>query len=300
MEVDRAFDRFLLEIDKIWPEHARRLNASHENLSEDGRATAENNAALVCEVHSNRLDDIARNYKETCEVILEEELFFRRHGHYRAANVEEAEDVVAAYPGFWPRYLDGLLATQILWTNHVESCAYLKAMIIKQNPKCLLEIGPGHGLIISSLAKALPQATCKAWDINESAINATKAFAMASGVSDSVDVQLQDIYAPTPEPEMAFESIVLFEVLEHVDNPAEMLLHVKKRLAENGKIFVSIPINSPAPDHVGLYRNPEEIEAMAKKAGLETIEHALFPQTGYTLEKAIKKDATISYVAAWQ
>ncbi len=300
MQFDRAFDRFLSEIGKAWPEHARRLQIAHDQLSEAGSATAEANAALVCLVHSNRLVEIARNYKETCEVILDEELFFRRNGHYRAANVEQAEDILAAYPDFWPRYLDGLPATQILWTNHVESCAFLKTLVVAQNPKNVLEIGPGHGLIISSLARSLPTATCTAWDINESAISATKAFTEASGVAASVKVELQDIYEPARDNEAKYDTIILFEVLEHVDDPASMLRQGKRRLAVGGKIYVSIPINSPAPDHVGLYRNADEIEEMAGQVGLKSVERALFPQTGYTLEKALKNNATISYVAAWQ
>ena len=61
-----------------------------------------------------------------------------------------------------------------------------------------------------------------------------------------------------------------------------------------GRLFLSVPVNSPAPDHIYLFRTPEEAIDMVREAGFD-IQHTLFsPCTGVSLARARKHRLTIS------
>jgi len=50
-----------------------------------------------------------------------------------------------------------------------------------------------------------------------------------------------------------------------------------RRLRPGGRLWVNVPINSPAPDHIYLFRTPEEAVDAVQAAGFEVSETAFFP-----------------------
>ena len=67
------------------------------------------------------------------------------------------------------------------------------------------------------------------------------------------------------EPEQAYDSIILEHVLEHVDNPVELLARVKTWLAPNGKLFLGVPngnsIHRLVAVKMGLLDNPCQLNS---------------------------------------
>jgi 2-polyprenyl-3-methyl-5-hydroxy-6-metoxy-1,4-benzoquinol methylase len=292
-----ALDRLHEAVVDAWPRHAKFLAQSRAQLDADALLNAEASAALVIDAFEADLPRLAAHYRETCEVLAEEELHFRREGTYRAATVAEVDEIMAARPGFWARYFDGLLLSQVLWANHAASCHLLFDQLSTRPVRRVLEVGPGHGLLVARIARRLPDATLDAWDLSEAAVEATRRFARCAGVDDRVTAVVRD--AVDAGGDETFDAIVLFEILEHVDDPAAVLRGLSARVAAEGRLHVNIPINSPAPDHIQLYRNAAEVDALAASAGLVVEDRALLPQTGYSLERAEKIGATISYVGVW-
>jgi trans-aconitate methyltransferase len=94
----------------------------------------------------------------------------------------------------------------------------------------------------------------------------------------------------------AFDTLVLSEVLEHVEDPLAVLSALHGRLAPGGRLFVNVPINSPAPDHIYLLQTPEEAESLVGRAGFHVEAVHLFPVAGYTAEKALRHRVTVSVV----
>jgi hypothetical protein len=66
--------------------------------------------------------------------------------------------------------------------------------------------------------------------------------------------------------------IVLGEILEHLEDPLKVLNKVSNHLSSGGLIWITIPINAPAIDHISLFRSKEEVFALVEKAGLEIID----------------------------
>jgi len=72
-----------------------------------------------------------------------------------------------------------------------------------------------------------------------------------------------------------------------------MLIHA---LRPAGRIFINVPVNSPAPDHIYLWRRPAEITDLVRSVGLQIEQQWHFPATGKTLEEAIEHELDISCV----
>ena len=86
------------------------------------------------------------------------------------------------------------------------------------------------------------------------------------------------------------------EVLEHLEDPAAALDVLGKLLAPGGRIFINVPANSPAPDHIYLFRNPEELVQMMEGLGFRVLQTFFAPITGATMERARRQELTISCV----
>jgi hypothetical protein len=71
---------------------------------------------------------------------------------------------------------------------------------------------------------------------------------------------------------------------------------LRQHLAPRGRLFVNVPVNSPAPDHIYLLRTPEEAVEMVRSSGYDVLDHRFFPMTGHTEAKARKNKLTISCV----
>ena len=68
--------------------------------------------------------------------------------------------------------------------------------------------------------------------------------------------------------ENEFGAIILSEILEHVEKPDIILKSLKNQLRADGRIFVNVPIWSPAPDHI-LFRNEDDAIELINESGYQ-------------------------------
>lgn len=66
-------------------------------------------------------------------------------------------------------------------------------------------------------------------------------------------------------------------MLEHVERPERFLNKIRAVTKPHSYIFVSTCINSPAIDHIFLFRSREEVEALFRNAGLRVVERLELP-----------------------
>lgn len=59
-------------------------------------------------------------------------------------------------------------------------------------------------------------------------------------------------------------------------------------------IYITTVTNCPQKDHIYLFRSTDKIEEMISECGFEVIDSLFVPTNGYSMEKAIKKKATIN------
>ncbi len=288
----------------FWPDHEKYLESSFVNRSESGLRDADrlaNAIILMSQKVEGGLPTLSADYKYMAEVIvMPEEIYFRRHGKYRLSTFEEANREVYANGEMMARYMNGLAVSDVLWEHHAGAVsAYMNKYLTSLAPGARhLEVGPGHGFFLY-FASADPRVdTLVGWDVSPTSLEHTQQVLDVLGVEKKVDLQMQNMFEVGEDPpaEAKFDSIVISEVLEHVENPHLALRILSAWLKPGGKIWINVPVNSPAPDHIYQFHNIEETHDLVRDCGLEIVDHDSFPMSGSTLEKVIKRKQTISCV----
>jgi SAM-dependent methyltransferase len=285
-----------------WPEHRRYVERSFESRPADTLDVSEDVSGLILALSkrlSGGLTSLCADYRYLCDVIvMPEEIHFRRHGRYRLSSFADANRECYANPPMMNRYMNGLLLSNVFWDNHARVFSYFARDYLGSLPAgaSLLEIGPGHGLFLFFAARRANRGAVTGWDISETSVANTREALRAMTLDGAVDLAVRDWFAPDNGDTEQFDAIVLSEILEHLEDPVGALHLAHRRLKPGGTVFVNVPANSPAPDHIYLVNSPEHAAALAVEAGFEIVDSAAFPMTGATLDRARKQKLAISCV----
>lgn len=296
--------RLLKTIQEVWPQHEKFLNKSFSARHEKLLDTTEFIAGLLLEVAADRgcaLTDFAQDYRFLCEeIVFPEEVFFQREGRYRLSTFEDAAREVYDNAPLMARYMNGLLVSDAVWLNHASAMNdFANAYLPETAPGGVhLEIGPGHGMLLHLALGFGRFSSLSAWDVSETSISHARHILNLRNCAQSVRLELRNLYDPAclQANRGRFDTIVLSEVLEHLEKPRDALVIIRELLAPGGTVWINVPANGPAPDHLFLLRSPAEAEELVISAGLETTRTAAFPLAGYSLDKAVRDALAISCV----
>jgi len=120
--------------------------------------------------------------------------------------------------------------------NCSDPTAFRLSMSSRSLPKTgkVLEIGCGAGQFIRAIKKRRPELNCYGCDISESAIQKAKSF------GDGVEYKLsQENFLPYED--SFFDTVLIYDVLEHVENPDEILKEVKRVLKSGCQFYMFVP-----------------------------------------------------------
>ena len=286
-----------------WPEHRPFLQSSFKGRSAATMGVSQSLSAAILALAQDTpggLTTLIDDYRYLCEVItLPEEIYFRRHGRYRLTRFEDANVECYSNAEFMARYMNGLLLSNVFWANHANAFTYFATeYLLRLAPGSRhLEIGPGHGLFLYFAAQCPAVAAVTGWDVSPTSIEKTRSALARLGARLSPELLLQDMFlAAVPSPDSLFDSLVMSEILEHLEEPAAALRAARRVLRSGGLLFVNVPANSPAPDHLFLVESPEHAASLVQQAGFEIIEVQAFPMSGASLERARKHKLAVSCV----
>lgn len=290
-----AFEYISNQVCLAWPEHKRFIGKAWANLSL--HATANNLANSILKIAGDDLKRFIEGYRWMCGMMMDEALYFQRHGKYRLSSFAEVEAAVYQNSRIMRLYMDGLLLSQVIWPNHVRAFDfYLRKFVSELNPDSRhLEVGPGHGLLLHYAMQALSHSP-EAWDISPHSIKCTHECLDALGGSGKANIYCKDILKLAINDCPRYDSIVLSEVLEHSDDPERMLHCAASILTPGGIIFVNVPVNSPSVDHIYLFRTPEEVANLIGRVGLEIENMLIAPSAGLDEARSRKLNASITCV----
>jgi 2-polyprenyl-3-methyl-5-hydroxy-6-metoxy-1,4-benzoquinol methylase len=281
---------------KRHPQHKKFLDRRFESAAESELKRCEKLASDILKLVGDELENYCDGYEFICKIQKDEEFYFRRHNRYRLATFQEAYDQVYSNKPFMTSYMHGLLLTQVFWSNHTSAISFYEDVFLR-NLKMgarLLEIGPGHGLLMAMACNTLSSKAVTGWDISAASLEDTARSLGALGIQQGFSLASRNLFEVGDE---RFDAVVFSEVLEHVEQPKEAMLALKRLLAPGGRLFVHVPMNSPAPDHLFLLRSAEEFESFVADSGFRIAEKHYFPATNYSLETAIRHALTISACA---
>jgi 2-polyprenyl-3-methyl-5-hydroxy-6-metoxy-1,4-benzoquinol methylase len=277
----------------VFPRHERFLAGRFAVAGPDELQFLDEIAELIIRIADPSVRAICEDYRWLTQMFAEEEIYFHRNGHYRLSSFADATAQVYDNAPFMRRYMNGLLVTRLWWKNHSELLRVFRDVFLPGNAPGFshLEVGPGHGFFLYLAARAPGCASVEGWDVSAASVEATRVALARMGSFDGIVVRQSDISAPQ---EHKFDSISCCEVLEHLEDPAAALRVLVGLLNPGGRLFITSPVNAPAPDHIHLFHNPEELVQMMEDAGLRIQDTCFAPVTGATLERARKQKLTIS------
>jgi 2-polyprenyl-3-methyl-5-hydroxy-6-metoxy-1,4-benzoquinol methylase len=283
-----------------WPAHSAFVEKSFASRSPDLLLSTELWASRILRIVSSTGQSLAAfcdDYQFLCGKVLEEEIHFRRTGRYRLSTFADAFREVYSDRAFMDRYMNFLLLSHVLWDNHARAMHDFETTYLAHLPKGArhLEIGPGHGLLLHCAAESSAISDLVGWDVSPASIDQTRRCMQALESPREAQLVLQDLFE-APQSTARFDSVVLAEVLEHLEDPVRALKSVAQHMAPGAHLWVHVPVNSPAPDHLYLLKTHEEAVGLVAEGGFHVTRSAFHPMSGSTLEKARKHQLTISAV----
>lgn len=280
-----------------WPDHARYIQQRFAADEPEFLARTEEFAQDAMKGVQDDLSLYVSDYRWMCEEFLKEEFHFRREGSYRLSTFADAYAEVYSNPDYMSRYVRGILISQIIWDPHARAFDLFRTNFLPKIPEggAYLEVGPGHGFFLAFASREADLGRMEAWDVSPSSIAEAKQALGRLGVTRDISIIEQDVLA-APARHDEFDAAVISEVLEHLERPDLALQSLCAALKPGGRIFINAPINSPAPDHIYLWRTPEEFSDFVQAQGFEIEEAHDLPQTGTSLERAMKYQLSVSCI----
>jgi len=244
--------------------------------------------------HEKELIEAGSFYNKMCMDFLKEQIYFQKTGLYRLNSENIAKEEVYDQPDIMRYYMVGLLLSYMFWPNHYKILCFLKNHIGSiNNINNFLDIAPGHGLFTVEVFNIFPESNGSLIDISETSINVTKDILSAFKVNlDQLNFIKNNIFSVSFEQD-EFDFILMGELLEHVENPLELLIRVRNFLSLKGTIFITTCANSPAIDHVYHFHLIEEIQSHIIDSGYIINKEQILPlDTGQE-----QRFSTINYCA---
>lgn len=195
-------------------------------------------------------------------------------GKYHFSSFKEIEEYFfeknSKSDGEGVSYLWGLYFSQIFWVTHHRLFAFFLHNFVSATENktgACLEIPLGSGIYSNHFLIHNKEWTGTGIDLSKSAIAISKELSVACGVSDRINIQLQDIFLY--ESVQTFDRIICGELLEHVEDPVSVLKKLSVLLKDNGKVFLTTVAWAAAIDHIYLYKNSTEIRNHIAEAGFK-------------------------------
>ncbi|MDB5086951.1 MAG: Methyltransferase protein [Mucilaginibacter sp.] len=295
--MEQAINYIYNKIEAVNPIHSKKLKKNIAFFDEryDELADAFFKKYLhILQLQNKTLDYAIDCYLQMIADVNSETIEFLRTGKYTSSTFDEVNNRVYARPETMEYYMHGLIMSQFLWRHHYQMLDYFINTLpgYLNKTKSYLEIGVGHGLYLSKALEILDDKTIlTAVDISTTSITLAKSFIN----DDRIAYKLENIY--DLDNGEKFDFITLGEVLEHVENPLQLLFKIHDLLSDDGVLFFTTPTNAPAIDHIYLFNNVSEIQALVKAAGFEIESEKSFLSEEVSPEKAEKFKIAILYGA---
>lgn len=236
------------------------------------------------------LEKVVDGYVYYTNAVIEETKYFHEHDDYRYHSFAEVDRNVYANKENMTLYMLGLSLTEYLWETVLRIHRFFEAVLQDAKGENYLEIGPGHGKYFCEAYNLGRFKKYVAIDVSPTAIAMTEQY-MQSHKNDRGGVYeliCQDATQLDSE-ERKYDFVVLQEVLEHLENPLEMLKTTAKLLSAEGTAYLLMPICAPSPQHIFLFQNRKHVQSLIQQADLEIIKEDYITVNRVSVETAEEK-----------
>jgi 2-polyprenyl-3-methyl-5-hydroxy-6-metoxy-1,4-benzoquinol methylase len=277
---------------EAFPVHKAYLLAAIDNATADELERLSGYLAF-CEYKGLDSEYVAECYLTIVGDTVDEQLYFNQHKHYRHSTFAEVAESVYHDAEYMNRYMYGLAISTFLWPNHVAMVRMFRAAVPTTGGGRYLEVGPGHGFLLLTAAEVGGYDEFLAVDLSDASVRQTETIVRHFQPDSQVQVRKMDFLDADFEPR-SFDAVVMGEVLEHVEDPARFLRRIAELATDDAFIFITTCINSPAVDHIYLWRTTDSLEEMITASGLDIVEPLRLPYEGTTLEESVTRELPIN------
>jgi len=222
-------------------------------------------------------------YAAFCTDALRSQIFFERNGHFKASSHADVSAECYHNPQFmFESYLPGLLLSHFVWPHHYRMLRWFREQISAIHVSTFAEVGTGCGLYSAEALRAFPQARGMGYDISAHALEFTSRVVNALGSAERYGTNVRDVVAaPAPKVDL----MICQEVLEHLEDPAEMCRALFAMTRPRGHAYITAAINAGHVDHIYLYRSIDQVLDHIVAAGFEIVaSHSELAYGGKPLE----------------
>jgi 2-polyprenyl-3-methyl-5-hydroxy-6-metoxy-1,4-benzoquinol methylase len=290
-----SLTRLVAAVLAMWPDHAKFLRTSFSVRDAAMLSHGEDVSGMIERLGGGQINALCEGYRWMCDMVRDEDLYFRRYGRYRLSTFAEACQEVYFNDAVIDKYMKGLLLSQVMWSNHGMVQKFFIEKFLRQAAPGgrLLEVGPGHGLLLALAAKHAGCVELCGWDISTISLEHTAACLQRLEVATPTRLERQDVLAGA-DCFTRFDSVVFSEVCEHLEEPSAALVTLRRVMAPRGRIFVNMPVNAPAVDHIYLLTRPEDVVDMVRDTGFDIEDVCFAPASGYAEADARRRKIPIS------
>lgn len=235
----------------------------------------------------DELERFAADYKWMCGFFLKYEIQYRRNKGVEHTSFDAILERFYKNDIDMGRYMRGLMVSQVLWRQHAGAAAFFAQRFLPmlKADYDYLEIGPGHGLWLSFAASDPKCKSLTGWDVAQASLGLTRHALSLLGITRPVSLELGDI-CTLPKGQPRFDAAVISQVLELVSEPGKAVQQLADSLRPGGLLFVNCPTQLVAPDHIRLWADYHEVDALMTAAGLKVVDRDLVaPDATLPVEK---------------
>lgn len=244
--------------------------------------------------------DIAGAYLLFLEDTMKETKYFveNKSEHYRYSTYGEVADKVYNNAPYMEKYMVGLQLSGYIWSNHMVIHRFFSKLLDGASGGNYLEVGPGHGRYFAEAVSTAHYNRYTAVDVSDTSLAMTKKYVRHTVPDTESDVEYVKGDFLDLDSSRTYDMIVISEVLEHVESPAAFLEKAYSLLSDRGILYINVPINAPAIDHIFLFHSVEEVEALAAASGFTIADKCVATGNDIPYEKAVKKKRAINLALA--
>jgi len=280
LKMINSSDGFLIElvheIEQNDSLHSKKLKKNLEQINEKQKTQFDELLNLVFNYFTElniKPEQIAKDYLKMVNDMRREGLYFLRSGEYSCKTQSMAYDKVYSNKDIMSYYMNALLISQIFWKHHFDMFTYFKENLKNHFKEYdiinILDVGPGHGFFSFIIKNSIPSfKKIDIVDISESSLKMTERI--LGRENNKISYYNADIF--NFDSSLKYDFIVIGEVIEHLENPVEILKKLSDLLSDSGILWLTTPTNAPALDHIYLFKSKEEIVDLIAMSDLDVID----------------------------
>ncbi len=217
---------------------------------------------------------VASDYLKMINDMRGEMIYFMLRDSYSCKNQHEAYENVYSKPEVMSYYMNALTISQLLWRHHFKMLDFYRKTIpaiceaLRMKDFKVLEVGAGHGLYSYVTREEIPVKQIDIVDVSEEALKMTEQMIG----SDRIQYFQKDIGFHFPA-FTQYDIVIMGEVIEHLDYPEAILQNAYDMMTDDGVLWLTVPTNAPAIDHVYLFRSFEEVKQMIGRVGFRVFDY---------------------------